>query len=410
MRRKTFLKCIENLKISILSVRSNKLRSILTILIIAVGIMSLVGSMSAIYALKYQIQASFQKAGTNIFNIEHLNFINSKSFSRSVNNVNLNYHQVTQFKSEYKMSSEICILSIINNAAEFKYHSFKTNPDVSFIASDEKFLSVNALKLLHGRNFSKEDMDNTSSVCLISKNIKDKLFGKSSALGLTIDYNGKKITVIGVLSKDSNNFENSVIIPVQFARSFFLSNDSYFTLRIKPKSNFSLESSMSSAELLMRQIRRLKPSDESDFQLISMQSTLNELNKMTKGITISAAIIGFITLLGAAISLMNIMLVSVKERTKEIGTRKAIGASSKLIKLQFLFEAIIIGQIGCVLGILMGLSASYLVIKIMKATFIVPWLWIVISVLVCLFVSITSGYLPAKRASLLDPIDALRAE
>ena len=171
-----------------------------------------------------------------------------------------------------------------------------------------------------------------------------------------------------------------------------------------------MEDLYSEAETLFRSVRSLSPTDQTDFSISYNETMAKEASKTMGTITLIAGIIGLITLLGAAIGLMNIMLVSVKERTAEIGIRKAIGASARLIRQQFLVESVAIAQIGCILGIILGLLAGALVAAVMNASFVTPWMWIIAAVLICVVVGVASGYIPAKKAAALDPIDALRYE
>ena len=160
----------------------------------------------------------------------------------------------------------------------------------------------------------------------------------------------------------------------------------------------------------MRSIRKDKPGEPDSFEIFSNESLITQVNSFTVYFKYGAGFISFIAMLAAGVGIMNIMLVSVKERTAEIGVRKAIGASSKMIRQQFLFESIVIAQIGCLLGIVLGVAAGNGVAVLMKASFVMPWLWMFLAIVVCLIVGVSSGYLPAKRAAALDPIEALRYE
>ena len=199
-------------------------------------------------------------------------------------------------------------------------------------------------------------------------------------------------------------------MPVTAARGYFLSENTSFAIGVVPVDFNSGADYHGEAEQLMRSVRRLTPIDATDFRISSSEAMISEMKEIMGIITVVSAVIGLITLLGAAVGLMNIMLVSVKERTREIGTRKALGASSKTIKEQFLYESVVISQIGCAVGTALGVITGNIVAMAMSASFIMPWLWIFSAIAVCLVVGITSGYLPALRASRLDPIEALRYE
>ena len=206
-----------------------------------------------------------------------------------------------------------------------------------------------------------------------------------------------------------SSIDQAAIIPITNGRARF--NSTSFSIGIRPASSQAqMEDLYSEAETLFRSVRRLSPTDQTDFSISYNETMAKEASKTMGTITLIAGIIGLITLLGAAIGLMNIMLVSVKERTAEIGIRKAIGASARLIRQQFLVESVAIAQIGCILGIILGLLAGALVAAVMNASFVTPWMWIIAAVLICVVVGVASGYIPAKKAAALDPIEALRYE
>ena len=201
-----------------------------------------------------------------------------------------------------------------------------------------------------------------------------------------------------------------MVIPISNARSTFISDNSSFVVGITPLDFNSAEKAYDDAEALMRSVRRLSPIDITDFRLYKSEAMLSQLKSLMGIITLVAAVIGLITLVGAAVGLMNIMLVSVKERTREIGTRKALGASSKTIKMQFLYESIVISQLGCLFGVIFGILIGNVTAVVLKTSFVIPWVWIFAAIAVCFVVGIASGYLPAVKASKLDPIEALRYE
>lgn len=229
-----------------------------------------------------------------------------------------------------------------------------------------------------------------------------------------MNVDGRRYQVIGVLRSKGAAFgggaDKQIFIPIGNARSTYGGESLAFQIKIQPKAGENTRQAYEEAEIYFRNVRRLSPTDQTDFQIERSEDMLERSMETMRIVTIVAVIIGFITLLGAAVGLMNIMLVSVNERTREIGTRKAMGASSQIIKQQFLFEAIVIGQLGGLGGIVLGILAGNITSIGMKTSFIVPWLWMLLGVAVCFVVSILSGYIPAVRASKLDPIEALRYE
>lgn len=406
----------ENLDVALKSIRSNRLRSLLTIFIIAIGITSLVGILTATDALKREVFTSFEKFGTTSFSIVPKYYsVEGGERERVRNNMAITYNQARMFKESF---TDECLVSIHCRAASgatIKYEGASTNPTIEVHAADENYLRFSNMEISRGRGISANDDRLASFVCIVGSGVVNSLFGRQDdPIGKIISVQGVRFEIIGVLEAAGaslgGSMDNRVIIPVSSARTYFMSDNTSFTVGVLPLEFGLGRDYQGMAEQLMRSVRRLSPIDGTDFRINSSQAMLTELNEVMGVITIVSAVIGLITLLGAAVGLMNIMLVSVKERTREIGTRKALGASAKMIKEQFLFESVAISQIGCVLGIVMGILSGNAVAMLMRASFIIPWVWMLAAIAVCLVVGVASGYLPAVRASKLDPIEALRYE
>jgi len=265
-----------------------------------------------------------------------------------------------------------------------------------------------------GRNFSASEVETNRNYALIGTGLVKKLFKDEDPLDKVISIGSGKFKVIGILAEKGSSMmgegDRICILPYTTVRQYFSRPQMRYSISVMPFNPELLDTAIGEAEGIFRIVRKLETVDESDFNITKSDSLANILIENLKFIAIAATIIGIITLFGAAVGLMNIMLVSVTERTREIGIRKAIGAKSKMIRQQFLFEAVLIGQMGGILGIILGILIGNLVSMIIGTSFIIPWVWILMGVVLCFIVGIVSGYFPAEKASRLDPITALRYE
>lgn len=406
----------ENVNVALGSIRSNRLRSILTIAMIAVGIMSLVGILTATEVLRSYVTESFGKMGATSFYIQstYSDLTRGGERRRVKNRRTITYPQTVQFAQNYDYPSLITVYTTALRGQIAKYNSEQTEPTTTVFAVDENYINFNKSEIAEGRDFNTRDMENATAVCVIGGSIAGKLFKTTNPIGEILAVGPYRFTIIGVLKSMGDTFGGSmdgrILIPLSNARATILNDNSNYTIGIQCLEIEHYQTAVDEAEKIFRSVRRLSPYDVTDFRINRSDSVLDELNEQLSYIKIAAAVIGFITLLGAAVGLMNIMLVAVKERTREIGTRKALGATSKLIKQQFLIESIVIGQLGGLFGMILGILTGNVMALSMKTTPVIPWLWMFVAILVCLGVSMMSGYIPAVRASNLDPIEALRYE
>lgn len=407
---------IENLRISLRAIRSNRLRAILTMLIIAFGIMALVGILTAIDAIKGTLTNQFAMMGANTFTITSRGFtvVIGSSETRIKNHAYISYREALEFKERFQEPAISSISVTASGMATISYRDEETNPIVQLLGVDDNYLDVAGYEIDRGRNFSASEVASNRSLAVIGTDlVRDLFMENEDPIDKVINVAGVKLKVIGVLKSKGASIiasDNICFLPVTTARHYFSRPNMTYSISVMPLRGTSMAMLESEAEGLFRVIRGLDPRDETDFNISKSDQIADLLIENIKFVTIAATLIGFITLFGAAIGLMNIMLVSVTERTREIGVRKAMGAKTLVIKRQFLYESILISQFGGILGILFGLIIGNLISSALQSSFIVPWRWVLGGVGLCFVVGVVSGYFPAVRAARIDPIEALRYE
>lgn len=407
----------ENIRIALNSIRAQMLRALLTMLIIAFGIMALVGILTAIEAVKASINSNFTSMGANTFTVRNreMNVRVGRGGKRPKRYKHISFEEAKRFKTEYDFPATASISTMASSQATLKYESKKSNPNIQVFGGDENYIVTSGYELDKGRNFSIQEIRYGSHVVLLGSSLVNKFFGnKIDPINKVISIGAGKYKVIGTLKEKGSSMgfggDKVCIIPVENARVYFSRPNMMFTINVLVSSDQQMDIAINEAIGRLRIIRKVPLGEANNFEIVKADSLAGILIDNMKKVTYGATAIGFITLLGAAIGLMNIMLVSVTERTREIGIRKAIGASSITIRNQFLMEAIVICQLGGLMGIILGMLIGNVISYFMNIGFIVPWIWIGMGVALCLIVGLISGLYPAVKASRLDPIEALRFE
>ena len=405
-----------NVLIAFNSIKTQLLRTILTVVIIGIGIWSLVGILSAVKAMENSISGSFSSMGSNTFNIQRYDF-NIQRGGRERKKVNpiISYQNIREFLAIYEYPTTQTSLSFVGTrAAEVKFESEKTDPEVQVFGINEFYLENTGTEIENGRNFTIFDIQNNNKVCIIGSDFLKSLFLNDNPIGKTISIRGVKFKVVGVLETKGSTFGNNqdlrILIPIQVARGIFTEPNINYTISIMVKEKELLNAAQDEAIVTFRNIRRLSPIEKDNFGIERSDDLINRIASITGYLEIAAWIISIITILGSSIALMNIMLVSVTERTREIGVRKALGAKNATISTQFFIETIVIGQIGSVLGIILGILTGLAFSSFFESEFSLPWIPMIWATIITFVVAIIAGFYPAMKASKLDPIESLRYE
>ncbi|RPG52469.1 MAG: FtsX-like permease family protein [Flavobacteriales bacterium TMED84] len=402
---------LENIKIAYDSLKKNFLRSFLTVTIISIGMMAIMGIITAIESIETSIESNFITMGSNTFKIKDKNQKNLASVSgKSKKKVEkINYRQALKITEKYQKAASVS--STLSRTFKIRRNNLETNPNVTLVGTDKNYVLTSGYFIERGRNFSENEIQTGSNVVLIGSSVKERLFDESYEIDQKVSIAGTKFKVIGSLKEKGTSFgfnaDNIILMPIDIGRKF-IANRMNYEINIISKNTDSLDYIIGQVTADFRKIRKLRPIENNNFKIVKSDNLAARLIQNIQFITFSTTLIGLMTLFGASIGLMNIMLVSVSERTREIGLRKSLGANSRIIRNQFLTESILICQIGGAIGILMGIAIGNVVSVLIEGAFVFPTLWTLVSVLLCFVVGIMSGIYPAVKASKLSPVEALR--
>ena len=382
----------DEIRFALDSLLVNRRRMVLTVAIIAVGVASLVGIQTAVSILADEVAGSLGRAGAGLFTLQAQKEAPPISYR--------------QAKSFCEMSRAASVWSVVKKQAQLRSGGVTTDPVVRVLACDENYLACQDLRLAAGRGFTLREVEERLPVALIGDNVRKKLFGNENGLGEMVSCGSGRYRVVGVLAREGalygSSLDASLLVPIDASAA-----DCRISVRV-PETG-SLSAAVAEAGAQLAAVRRLPPGSEPDFEIAKAEGAEATLASLRSKLSLLALAIGLVTMLGASVGLMNSLLVSVKQRTQEIGTRRALGARARSISRQFLLESVVIGQMGNASGVLLGLLFGGLTALALGGRFSVPWPWLGAATLLSLAVSLAAGVLPARRAARLNPVEALRS-
>ena len=408
----------ENVREAFRSIRANLLRTILTALILSIGLFALVGILTGIDAMKNSLSETFASLGANSFELHAKGYSNRgrRGGVQSRQYPPISFFQAKQYKKAMGDEARVGVSAFIAGAVEMKASGIKTNPNMQVVAGDENYLKIQGYDLAEGRTFSQAELNSGANVLIVGDEIRRKLFPKQSPVGQYVFALGRRFLIVGMLEKSGASMggggaDRLALVPLETGNQMPRQRALSFDVKTATDQPGTLNFVMGQATGIMRAVRQDKLGQDDSFVVESSESLATSLDAISGKVRVGGSIMAFITLLGASIALMNIMLVSVTERTREIGIRKALGATAKQIRLQFLIEAIVICLLGGTLGIILGvLGGNGVAAFVGSGAFLVPWVWMIVGLVICVGVGLASGYYPASKAAALDPIESLRYE
>jgi len=404
----------ETLRMALNALRTNKLRSALTMLGVTIGVFSVIGVMTALSVIQISIENGLSFLGSNLFQFAKYPVISSRDpEEKFANRRNISLMQANEFKRLMEGQANAIALKVFDRGKPASFGNSKVQ-GLTLVGTNENFLIANAYALGYGRNLSAEDVDLARSVVVVGADIEKKLFPSQTPLGKTIKINERPYQIIGVMTEKGSSFgmsqDDLLIVPITKYFSDFGWINRTVNIAVQSTSQATYNQTLDKAIGAMRTARGLKLGQENDFEIYSNDTLVSAFAQVAGTIRVGAFIISAIALLAAGIGIMNIMLVSVTERTREIGVRKAIGARKQDIVRQFLFEAVVLSEVGGLAGILLGVGGGNGVALWFDIAMVFPWGWALTGLIVCSMIGTGFGWYPAWKAASLHPIEALRYE
>lgn len=406
----------EILSIAVQSLRANKLRAFLTILGVVVGIFSIIVIMTIITMLQTSIEGGLSQLGKDTFQIQKFPAIQTGgpgSRAKYRNRKDITLEEFYELKDKLTQAKYVAAEQW-NFGSVIRYGNEETNPNISVAGVTAEAQITNDWVVEEGRDLKNFDIQYSSRVCILGYDVVEKLFPNYSPIGFEVRVDGVPLRVVGVIEKQDALFganrDSYIVMPITTFQSLFGKRLRSINITVMAEDNDSYAPTVDATIGYFRQIRGVPPGEENDFEIFSNESLITQVNSITEPIKIGALVVSIIALIAAGVGIMNIMLVSVTERTKEIGIRKAVGAKKSNILFQFLFEAIMLCVIGGLVGIGIGVGLGNLAGSLINATPAIPVDWVIIGIILCIVVGLVFGTYPAYKAANLDPIEALRYE
>jgi putative ABC transport system permease protein len=404
----------EILRMALGALRTNKLRSILTMLGVTIGVFSVIGVMTALSVIAGSIETGLSFLGSNIFQFAKYPTVStSDPEEKYANRRNISLEQATEYKRLMEGQVSAICLKVFDGGKAVAYGTQKKQGN-TVVGTNENFVLANSYSVEYGRNLSAEDVALARSVVVIGPDIQKKLFPNETPLGKWVKVNSQPFQIIGVFAEKGSSFgqsqDNVVAVPITKFFDDFGRQGRTINIATQSTSQATYNQSLDKAIGAMRVARGLKLGADNDFEIYSNDTLLAAFGQIAGTVRVGAFVVSVIALLAAGIGIMNIMLVSVTERTREIGVRKAIGARREDIIKQFLFEAVVLSELGGLAGILFGVLGGNGVAFWFDMAVVFPWGWALTGLVVCSVIGIGFGWYPAWKAASLEPVEALRYE
>lgn len=412
--RKGRLRTADLLELATSSLRSNLLRTSLTVLGVAIGVFSVVGVMTALSAMRQSIDTSLSVFGANVLQVSKNPAIQVGGPGERRRRPNITPRQAEDFRRLMAEDGIPVSLIAYDGGERASYADKKTGPILTIVGTNQHYILTNKYEIERGRNLSPADIEFNRAVAVVGYNLVEELFPVEDPIGKAITVDNNRFTIVGILKKRGELFgqsmDNLVLIPINRFVAQNWGDWRTMEMAVQAPGPLAMARTEDLAITHMRQARGLEPEDENNFEITSNESLQAAFGKIAKIVGVVGLGVSAIALVCAGVGIMAIMLVSVTERTREIGVRKSLGARKTNVLLQFLLEAIFLSEAGAAIGIVLGTAVGNFVAAQLNATMIIPWFWMAVAVTVCSFIGIGFGLYPAWRAANLNPVDALRYE